>query len=396
MHPEGFIVLRHLQFLRNLEQLRFTGRLLLTTCNGQTWTLYLIQGRIVYAMGGAHPVRRWQRHIKQFCPQIPASHFTWEWNLAHLDTAMLAINWEYALLHFWLQQKTISREQAIQVISATIAEVLFDSIQVGQINSQVNRELTCGTPWLAVGVDKAIATAVEEWQSWCHARLSAYSPNQAPVVRQPDRLRKAQTIQVHPTLLHLLNGHSTLRELSVELNRNVTDLTAALLPGLQSGWLELLAVNDWPVPNCEPMGDRLVQPSSAIADSTSALIACIDHNPTIHSTLEALLAPAGYRFIGLDDPLRAIGTLETRQPDFIFLNVAMPQMNGYEVCERLRRLNHLRRTPIVMLTDNGSALNWVNLNLVGASGFLSKPFSRDAVLSTIRKHLNALEVIPMQ
>ena len=50
-------------------RMHFTGRLDVRT-SGQQWSLYLYMGRLIWAAGGPHPVRRWHRYMTQYCPQL--------------------------------------------------------------------------------------------------------------------------------------------------------------------------------------------------------------------------------------------------------------------------------------------------------------------------------------
>ena len=50
--------------------------------------------------------------------------------------------------------------------------------------------------------------------------------------------------------------------------------------------------------------------------------------------------------------LRAIAMLLSRKPDLIFLDLVMPDTNGYEICGQLRKLTYFRQTPIIILTGN--------------------------------------------
>jgi chemotaxis family two-component system response regulator PixG len=103
--------------------------------------------------------------------------------------------------------------------------------------------------------------------------------------------------------------------------------------------------------------------------------------------MESLLVTAGYQFIGVDDALRAFAVLLARKPDVIFLDLVMPNTNGYEICGKLRKLESFRDTPIVILTGNDGIVDRVRAKLVGASDFLSKPIDAGKVLNVIRKHL---------
>lgn len=103
--------------------------------------------------------------------------------------------------------------------------------------------------------------------------------------------------------------------------------------------------------------------------------------------MQSLLSAAGYQFLGVDDAMRAFGILLARKPDLIFLDLVMPNANGYEICAQLRKLACFRNTPIVILTGNDGIVDRVRAKLVGASDFLSKPVDAGIVLSVIRKHL---------
>ncbi|MGL6343891.1 MAG: response regulator, partial [Waterburya sp.] len=76
------------------------------------------------------------------------------------------------------------------------------------------------------------------------------------------------------------------------------------------------------------------------------------------------------------------------KPDLIFLDLMMPNTNGYEVCEKLRRISHFRNTPIVILTGNDGVIDRLKAKMVGASGFLSKNrVDAAAVTEVLNKHL---------
>jgi len=104
-------------------------------------------------------------------------------------------------------------------------------------------------------------------------------------------------------------------------------------------------------------------------------------------TLEKILTTANYQFIGINDPLRAIAILLARKPELIFLDLVMPNANGYEICGQLRRLSIFKHTPIVILTGNDGIVDRVRAKMVGSTDFLGKPVNPDQVLSTILKYI---------
>jgi len=104
--------------------------------------------------------------------------------------------------------------------------------------------------------------------------------------------------------------------------------------------------------------------------------------------LEKILTTAGYQFLAVQDSLRAIATLLTRKPDLIFLDLVMPNTNGYEICGQLRKVSSFRNTPIIILTGNDGIIDRVRAKMVGASDFLSKPINAKTVLEVARQHLH--------
>lgn len=374
------------QFLTNLKGLRFSGQLVQMDPSGQRWTFYLSKGSIIHATGGVHLMRRWQRNLTTYCPRIPNYRIAWQRDLASIDEPTFPMGWEYALLQLWVSQQKITLEQATQMIDASITEVLFDVAQASDVAEQIRQDNSLSPQLPLFEVEPAIQKAQKQWQIWQQAKLADYSPNLAPVLKQPEQLQRYSSTQFYKNLVTLLNGEHTLRDLAVKTQRGTVEITSSILPFIQLGWLELLPLADLPAPIYRR------KPSASIATPTPppakrGLIACVDDSSLVLQMMEKLVTSAGYEFLGIDDAIRALGSLLTRKPDLIFLDLVMPKGNGYEICEQLRKLAYFRKTPIVILTGNDGYANRLRSNFVGASDFLSKPLDADAVLNVIKKHL---------
>jgi chemotaxis family two-component system response regulator PixG len=171
--------------------------------------------------------------------------------------------------------------------------------------------------------------------------------------------------------------------LALQRKRQVVEVTSSLLPYIQSGVVELTDTTDVPILSAT------TPPDSSSLDATSSpqfLIACIDDSRLVCQTMEKILTQSGYQFVAIDDPLRALATLLSRKPDLIFLDLVMPNLNGYEICARLRKIPTFSDTPIVILTSN--IIDRVRATVVGCSDYLSKPIKSESVLSVISKHLS--------
>jgi chemotaxis family two-component system response regulator PixG len=246
------------------------------------------------------------------------------------------------------------------------------------------------TRLVLIDAEQVVAETQEQWQAWQAAKIADRSPNTAPIIRQPEQLQQRTSPQVYTTLKQLLDGQQTLRDLSIRMKRSVLTVTSSLLPYVQMGLVELMTIPDLNAPIfVPPPTGHLVTQDVPIGP----LIACIDDSPLMCQTMEKILVTANYQFLGVNDPLRALAILMARKPELIFLDLVMPNANGYEICSNLRKLSFFRNTPIVILTGNDGLIDRVRAKMVGSSDFISKPVNADIVLSTIRKHLKQETIV---
>ncbi|OUL36270.1 response regulator [Nostoc sp. 106C] len=127
--------------------------------------------------------------------------------------------------------------------------------------------------------------------------------------------------------------------------------------------------------------------SKAIIDVSRPLVACVDDSPTICRSLEEIMTHQGYRFVGIQDSLTAVLKLIKSKPDFIFLDLLMPKVNGYEICSQIRKTPSLKDVPVVILTGKDGIVDRMRAKLVGANDFLGKPVEAEKVLNMLHKYL---------
>ncbi|EDX76829.1 response regulator receiver domain protein [Coleofasciculus chthonoplastes PCC 7420] len=378
-----FTASKQVQFIQTLKRIRFSGHLILTSPDQQKWLFFLCDGHLMYAMGGTHPVRRWLRNIATHSPQLTLDRLTIQRDLSEFNQANCQTSWQYYLLSLWVKQQKITPEQTKNLIQSVITEVLFDIAHAKQTTYQIKQDNTLSTQLPVVDVEMAIAQTDKLWQAWHHDLVAEYSPNLAPVIRQPKALEARTSEAVYHLLSKLLDGKHTLRDVAVQMKRDVLQVTRSLLPYIRWGLVELISIPDLP----SPVKQESSENPSTTTQSTQPLIACVDDSPLVCHTMEKLLTASGYRSLVIDDGLRAIALVIARKPDVIFLDLVMPNTNGYEICAKLRKLQAFQTTPIVILTGKDGIVDRVRAKLVGASDFLNKPIDAGTVLNVISKHL---------
>jgi len=98
-----------------------------------------------------------------------------------------------------------------------------------------------------------------------------------------------------------------------------------------------------------------------------------EDDPLNRVLLATYLEEAGYRVAVANDGLQALGLIRNQMPDLVITDINMPEMNGYELCRRLRSHHKLARIPIIMLSGRTAASEILAGYAEGADDYLNKP-----------------------
>ena len=111
----------------------------------------------------------------------------------------------------------------------------------------------------------------------------------------------------------------------------------------------------------------------------------VDDEPNIVDILRFNLEREGYEVITASDGLEGLSQARSQGPDLILLDVMMPEMDGFQVCQELRREDKL--TPIIMLTAREEEADRVMGLELGADDYVSKPFSVRELMARVRTNI---------
>lgn len=119
-----------------------------------------------------------------------------------------------------------------------------------------------------------------------------------------------------------------------------------------------------------------------------AKILIVDDSPEMIDILRDILPKNMKGQVALNGP-SALKILEESEelPDLILLDVMMPEMNGFDVCRRIKRNNRLKEIPIIFISSLSKNFDKVLAFRMGAVDYITKPFEREEVLARIDTHL---------
>jgi len=117
----------------------------------------------------------------------------------------------------------------------------------------------------------------------------------------------------------------------------------------------------------------------------SQSILVVDDEPLARTMMRLILVRAGYEVVEAKDGSEALAIIEKELPALVILDIMMPGMDGYEVCETLKDNKRTVHIPIVMLSARADASSIKKGIEVGASKYLTKPVMPDDLTRHVRE-----------
>ncbi|MBD0303921.1 MAG: response regulator [Tolypothrix sp. T3-bin4] len=314
-----------------------------------SWSIYLEQGKLIYASDSVDPFERLDRHLRRLSRQIPTLvsavrvqvRLIFESDLESQSSQ----NPEYQAICWLVNQQYLREQDAANLIEELAEEVIVSLLSVKEGSYQLIEQ------------DK-----LEELPKFCRLDLRTI------VERCHEQLRRQQTVQPtsvaseHPPKSVAQNGAPTKLEVVPKTPVNTA-------------------------PPTHPTTIAGINPGKQLSKSTYT-IACIDDSPTVLNAINSFLDDKSFSVVMINDPVRALMQVVRIKPDLILLDVAMPNLDGYELCSLLRKHSLFKNTPIIMVTGNTGFLDRAKAKLVKASGYLTKPFNQSELLKMVFKHLS--------
>jgi two-component system, chemotaxis family, response regulator PixG len=137
--------------------------------------------------------------------------------------------------------------------------------------------------------------------------------------------------------------------------------------------------------NINPTSQRVT--AATVTTPKVHKIVSVDDSPTILKEISHFLENENFSVVTINDPLKAVLSIIRHKPDLILLDLNMLGIDGYELCRIIRNNSIFQKTPIIFVTGSKGIVDKVKAKFVGASGYLTKPFTRAELLKIVFMHL---------
>ncbi|AFZ45450.1 response regulator receiver protein [Halothece sp. PCC 7418] len=357
------------------------------------WIIYLKRGQIQFASMSVQSLEELDYHLHYLgCKKAreglrtAKSVETTQHSLADMPLD--------SIIHWLGREEFLNAKQISQVTEKLSREALEPLLwlQEGEYSWQ---ESESTEPLISIVPHPQLATLIEEFRdrlaSWQKLVDKIGSPHQRPYFFNQRAVDSASNPNI-AKLSKLMRGYS-IHQLAIYIKQDEIKLARMLYPYIGRGEIFLREPKSaW---RQLPTLPKLVKPetqnqisSRASAYEKTIKIACVDDSPTILREVQRLLGDDKYEITKIENPIEAAAILFRIQPDLVLMDISMPEINGYKLCSLLRNSNALSEVPIIMVTSRTGVIDKVRAKTVGATDYLTKPFTKASLLQVVEKHLS--------
>jgi two-component system, chemotaxis family, response regulator PixG len=355
---------------------------------------------------------------------------------------------EYQAISWLVSQQYLHSTQAAVLVQELVKEVIESFLLIKEGTYELAEPLDRMPKISRLDVEKVLERCQLKLQNWQAFIPQISSPYQRPYLLVNSKLEIQDLSNIHPDLTNWMKGFS-LCHLATIFNQDQIQLARNLYPYILQGAIILhepdppydrlprifeeqshfsnlilgfvdskqelsTTVNSHPdiskenVAPVQPLPQNSTPPQENFQEPTisnninpasqrvtAATVAAqkvhkivsVDDSPTILKEISHFLENENFSVVTINDPVKAVLSIIRHKPDLILLDLNMLGIDGYELCRIIRNNSLFQNTPIIFVTGNKGIVDKVKAKLVGASGYLTKPFTRAELLKVVFMHL---------
>ncbi len=371
-----------------------TNGCLMIYSGSKSWRLYLEEGELVYASAADAAFDRLERHLRHMGRVVPSLV-----SAVRVQVRLLfetrqpmpsALSPDYQAIQWLLEQQYLTPLQAAGLVENLAKESIRSllSVSTGSYDIVERAQLEDWFSVCRLNLRNIIQNVGELDDPAEAPRLGLLNGGSAPISFKAEQsassvqsFQPEQNFKSDQKFKPAQNFNTGQPFKADSLSSPSTPASLPFQPGAFS-----------PAPAQSP--GRTIAPQqngsgAATASSTKRYrVVCVDDSPSILKLIHSYLEEDDFSVFMINDPVRALMQVVRCKPDLVLLDVEMPSLDGYELCSLLRRHPAFKSVPIIMVTGNTGFVDRARAKLVGASGYLTKPFNRSELLKIVFRNLS--------
>jgi twitching motility two-component system response regulator PilG len=349
--------------LKDIIQQELSGRLTIKDAldSSLSWEAYFGNGKLHFATSTLGQRERLIYLTRCHHPDFNLSEF-----------AMGQSDYQF-ICHQW-QSGKLSLQQTRQLAFTCTQEAFIHIMSIGSAEMEFNLDAHLDTLILSASVQQIITPVKQLIWQWQKIRPYISSPFVRVYLSNIDslyqllwqQLQSTKAIEVYQAAL---TQNLCIYGIANQLNIDVQELSHLLIPLVRNRSAQISGYG-------------------AKQDKERFLIACIDDSQTVQNSVKLTLEAQGYEVMSLLKPAQAMVKLTRSHPMLILMDITMPDINGYELCQILRKSPNLKHVPILMLSSRDGMFDRLKAKMVGANDYMTKPFTATELVNLVNKYVS--------
>ena len=354
---------RVVEALKDIIQKELSGRLTIKDSldSSIAWEAYFGDGKLHFATSTLGQKERLAYITKQHHSDLNLNEF-----------AMGQSDYQF-ICHQWRSGR-LSLQQVRQLVFTCTQEAFIHILAIGNAEMEFDLDAHLDVLLLSASVQQVINPAKTLIWQWQKIRPHISSPLVRVYLSNVDSLYQQLWQQLQSTKLiesyqAALTQNLCLYSIANQLNIDVQELSHILIPLIRNRSAQISGYG-------------------AKQDEDRPLIACIDDSQTVQNSVKITLEAQGYEVLSLVKPAQAMTRLIRTHPILILMDITMPDINGYELCQLLRKSPGLKHIPILMLSSRDGMFDRLKAKMVGANDYVTKPFTPTDLVNIVNKYVS--------
>jgi two-component system, chemotaxis family, response regulator PixG len=380
-------ILSAVELLEDFANRRATG-LLKVSANDIFWFIYFSEGEIFHANFSIEPIDRLEFHMRQV---LKAEDQRIEKSvLMRLRQQTIGVqlddfypSHDYQALYSLLSAQQVSIASTASITRRIIKETICNFLLLSEftydfISDSRDFPLLFSNDFTVLL--KECRNEISDWQS---LKSNVFSFYQRPLVCE-----KNENHGKYNYLKRFLMGKD-FNHLSLTLGQSPIRIAQRLDPLIASGVIDLLPPVSYYAKLPQLFSQKSTQESSEeiVLATDRCKVVSIDDCPTVLKCIDDFLDRDYFQTFSVQDACTALDKILMVQPHMILMDVDMPSIDSYNLCRMVRGNQTVKSTPIIMVARHSNVVDRAKAKFVGATDYLTKPFTQNTLNQMVFKHL---------